>query len=196
MAGQLHRVLRLALKTLQNPIVQLSALGVIAVLCLMDKAYAPALIAAALLAAVYLAQEQGKGDATQVVTTVHARAHVDTQRLMELVDAQMEALARQVDDLAILDEEPHATTDAPQWQLEFFQRIWEAADNRETDECLQLCHDALTRYGLKLVPYNGNNAPLFHWLRTSGETAMVYPAICRRADDALVLHGKAISPNP
>jgi hypothetical protein len=189
----LQRLLKLA----QNPLFALVALGVVFVLTLIDKSYSAAAIAALLFAAQYIANDpfgRGAGEA-QVAHEPQAYLELDANVLLSTLDAHIQTLQHRLDDLAILDDRQKADAEAPLWLLQFIQSIWEASLNAQHEDCENLCAQALLRFRLKPVAFDGSNDSLFKWLRSSGETLMIYPAIVRADGGAPVQLGKAISPN-
>lgn len=180
----------------RNPLFTLIALGVIVVLAVLDHSYVAAGIAALLFAGGYLTYDPFRKSSPLPAAAPEPRVALNADALMAVLDARMESLGHYLEDLAILDDSQKTASEAPKWLLETVQRIWEAGLNRQPEDCIRLCRDLLVRYRLRAVDYDGANGAMFQWLRSSGDTAMVCPAICRLDGGALVQYGQAISPNP
>ncbi len=183
----------------KNPLISLVAIGVIAVLSFVNVQWVCAAIAVLLFAASYLTDDplkRHKAVKPPVVTeTSRAQMELDARELLAFMDGCVARTAQNIDNLSILDNLDKADRDAALWVLSLLQRLWECSVNNDMDNIRKEIGDELEQHGLKAVPYNGANRGMFSWLRTKGEEALIYPAICKASTNDVVLMGKGISPN-
>ena len=124
---------------------------------------------------------------------VHITLRADTDKLLRVLDAQMQAIDRYLNDFAYLNESMGGKSALPDRQtIDQVADMLEAiADLDEGSPAMEAATRLLDGLGLEALPFNEANQRLFTVLPSKEETRTLSPALLSKEDGRLIRRGTA-----
>jgi len=142
-----------------------------------------------------LLQERRKAAAAVPADEVKVSVGIHPERVLSVIDAQIHALDRYLDDFSYLNEQARAGGDGTDTVLlsrasELLEAIYDC-DETERKPAEEAAHHLLGRLGLQVVEYSEETSRLFNALPSKSTTRTLSPAIVSTEDQRLLRRGTA-----